>query len=353
MSNQPPRIGRWLLRMICGDEYFDEVAGDLEEIYQDRVQARGKFVASTLYMKDVLLSIRNVRVFRINWAMTANLFTIAARSLKKRMSYAVLNMVGLAASIAFSFLLWMYVQDQSSYDQHFPLADRIYRVNLEANMNSKVDFYCNVPQPTAAALKSTYPQIEEAPRIALDHTGTLEYKDKRSRSTKFVIADPSVIKLFEREFIEGDERTVLSEPASVVISRSMAENLFNTIDVLGKVVHFIEFKKDLKVTGVIEDDFHNSHFPMEVIVPWDTFKEYNSDQWYGAHCYTYVLLNPANDIQNLDQQMSAFFDRYMKKRFDEFSGKGRIFFQPITEIYLSEELVWEPNIHGSKTNVVA
>jgi putative ABC transport system permease protein len=354
MRNQPPRFGRWLLRLICSDEHFDEVSGDLEEIYQDRLQTLGKLIASTLYIRDAILSIRNVRLFRINRAMTANLVTIAVRSLKKRLSYSLLNIGGLAASIAFAFLAWMYVQEETSYDKDVALADRIYRVNLETDMGGKVDVYSNVPTPVLPALKSSYPQIEEGARVGLTgHIGTLEYKEKKSRSVNFVIADPPVLKLFDKEFIEGNPSKALVEPASVIISRSMAESIFGSINVVGKVVYFIEFEKELKITGVIEDDLRRSHFPMDVIVPWSTFKGFDSEKWHGFHTYAYILLNKENDIGALQRQMPAFFDRYMKKTYDEFSGKGKIFFQPIREIHLANELLWEPNPHGSGANILA
>jgi len=354
MDNQPPRFGRWLLRCIYDDDHLDEVSGDLEEIYYDRLQSHGRWIASISYIKDVILSIRNLHLFRINPAMIQNLVTIAFRSLKKRLSYSILNIAGLATSIAFAFLLWLYVQDQTSYDKHFPLADRIYRVNLETDMGGKQDIYANVPQPLSLALKATYPQIEEAPRIALaDRTGTFEYHEKELKTTKLIFADPAVLKLFQREFIEGNVSNALSVPGSVVIGSSFAMDLFGTNDVLGKVVHFVDFDKDLKVTGVIADDPRRSHIPIEIIIAWDTFKELESDQWYGAHTYAYVLLNEENDIAALEQQMPAFFDRFLKKTFDEFGGKGRVFFQRITDIHLSEELVWEPTPHGSKTNVLA
>jgi len=349
MSNQPPRLGQWLLRMICSDENFDEVSGDLEEIYQDRLQTRGKFKANILYVRDALMSMRNLRLFRVNRAMTANLVIIAFRSLRKRRYYTVLNIAGLATSIAFTFLLWMYVDDQNSYDKDFVNSDRVYRVNLEANMNGKIDVYSNVPQPTATALKSTYTQIEDVARVVLytDHSGTLEFKQKKVRSANLVAAEPSILKMFDKEFIEGDSNTALVEPNSVIVNRSMAEDLFGSIDVTGKVVHFIEFNKDLRITGVIENDYRHSHFPMDVIISWDTFKEYQSDQWYGFHAYTYILLNSANDIEGLQRQMPAFFDRYMKKTFDEFGGKGKFFFN------LSKTFTWQTNWCGSRTGMGA
>ncbi|HMJ68496.1 MAG TPA: ABC transporter permease [Cyclobacteriaceae bacterium] len=355
---QPPRFGRWLLRRIFDDRFYDEISGDLEEIFNDRIETKGWFIASVHYFKDVMLSTRNIGLKkggrRDNAGIMRNVMVIAFRALKKRAWYSSLNVVGLTLSICAAFLMSLYVVDQASYDSHFTNAERVYRVNLEADMNGKRDVYCNVPQPTAAALRSTYPQIEEVARVALtDHIGTLEYKEKKIRSANLVIADSSVLRIFHRQFLEGDESSALSEPASIVLSESMAKELFGRRDVLGERVHFIEFEKDLEITGVIADDTRHSHFPMEAIVSWHTYPQYDSDQWYGAHAYTYILLKTDTDIATLTAQMPAFFNRYIKKTFDEFNGKGKIFFQPLTDIYLSDELVWEPNPHGSRANVVA
>lgn len=355
---QPPRVGRWLLHRIFNDRLYDEISGDLEEIFNDRVETSGRFIASMHYFKDVLMSVRNIGlrgqgVRRDNMGMMRSLFVIAFRSLKKRAWYSTLNVVGLTVSICSAFLMSVYVIDQTSYDRHFR-SERIYRVNLETDMNGKIDTYSNVPQPLAAAFRSSYPQIEEIARVAItDHVGTLETRDKKIQSKNFVIADPSILKIFEHTFLEGNASNALSEPASVVVNESMARDLFGRRDVLGERVYFREFEKDLTITGVIADDNRRSHFQMDVFVPWNTFPQYESTQWYGAHTYTYILLKEHTEIATLEQQMPDFFNSYMKKDFDAFNGRGQVFFQNLADIYLSEELVWEPNPHGSRANVIA
>ena len=81
-----------------------------------------------------------------------------------------------------------------------------------------------------------------------------KYKGKKIKSTNFVIADPSVLKLFPRDFIEGSAATALSEPGFAIITESIALGLFGHSDVVGRVVHFNEFEKDLTIRGVIADD---------------------------------------------------------------------------------------------------
>jgi putative ABC transport system permease protein len=74
-------------------------------------------------------------------------------------------------------------------------------------------------------------------------------------------------------------------------------------------------------------------------------------QWYGAHVYTYILLNESNDILALSGKFPAFYEKYMKQTFDDLNGTASVIFQPLPQIHLDPEYVWEPHPHGSATNV--
>ncbi len=359
----PPKFGVWLLSKIYDQYLFEAVSGDLHETFIDRVDQHGAFIARLHYYKDVLLSFRNLDLRRRTIydspntiPMIKTALIISFRSLMKRKSYSLLNITGLALSLAFAFLLMFYVRDQYAYDEGYAFADRIYRVNVDCNMNGKRDVYCNAPQPIARALKNDYPEVSEVARVVgfgnLEvHKGILKNAENKITSKELFVADPSVFKILDREFIEGNATVALSEPNSIVISESLAVKLFNTIHVLGKTLELPEESKLLKVTGIMKDNAFNTHLPTEAVISFDTFKEWESDWWYGAHVYTYVLLNEANNIALLQSKMPAFFNKHMKKTFDEFNGTASILLQPIKEVYLSEELVWEPYPHGSSVNV--
>jgi len=293
--------------------------------------------------------------------MFKSLFSIAFRSLKKRKFYSILNVLGLATSMAFAFLLWLYIQDQRSYDRQFALADRIYRVNADFNMNGKRDIYSNAPRPIGPTLKSEYPEVEEMARLRgagglQVHTAVLEVDEKRVKTRKIYIADSTIFKVMEREFVEGNPDKALTEPNTIVITESLSAKLFGTPNSFGKTVLLPggATGRYLKVTGIIKDDSHNSHLPVDAYISWVTYPyQPEMTQWYGAHVYTYILLNPNNDIDALHDKIPAFYDKYMKKTFDEANGTADLMFQRLTDIHLDNEYVWEPNGHGSRTNVMA
>lgn len=290
--------------------------------------------------------------------MFKNILVTAVRNLFKRKFYTVLNILGLATSMAFAFLLWMYVQDQLSYDQHFSNADRIYRVNADFNMNEKRDIYSNAPRPVGPTLKTQFPEVEAAVRIlgAGDlniHTAILELDGLKIKTKKIFIVDSTFFNVFDHEFIIGNPETALKEPNSIVISESFAVKFFGQQEAYGQSLYYPgRIPKNLKITGIIKDPSNNTHLQLEALVSWATFPyEWEMTQWYGAHTYTYIMLNESNDPVALHDKFPEFFEQNMKETFDDLQGTADLIFQPLTKIHLGPEYVWEPYAHGSATNV--
>lgn len=290
--------------------------------------------------------------------MLFNLIKISIRNLLKRRFYSILNLLGLAFSITFSFLLWLYTQDQLSYDKHFENGGRIFRVNADFNMNGKRDIYSNAPRPVGPTFKTEFPEVTEAARIrgygGLNiHMGKF-VDDKRVIKTKEIfIADSTFLNIFKFEFIHGNPKKALSEPNSVVITESMAHKIFGEKEAFGQTVRLVgRSEKSLKVTGIIKDSNCNTHLPIEALISWSTFPyEHEMTQWYGAHVYTYILLEKNQHISSVEDKIPDFYDKYMKETFEPSNGTASFIFQPIKDIYLDSEYVWEPYAHGSHRNI--
>jgi putative ABC transport system permease protein len=260
--------------------------------------------------------------------------------------------------MAFSFLLWQYVQDQVSYDRHYAKADRIYRINADFNMNEKRDIYSNAPRPVAPTLKTQFPEVEDAVRVlgigGLNiHTATLVLDDVNIKTKQIFMVDSTFFNMFEQEFIIGNPENALKEPNSIVLSQSLAEKFFGDQEAYGKSLELPgRDSKNLKITGIIKDPSSNTHLQMEALVSWTTFPyEREMSQWYGAHTYTYILLHESNDPVALHDKFPDFFEQHMKETFEDLQGSADLIFQPLTEIHLGPEYVWEPYAHGSATNV--
>ena len=85
--------------------------------------------------------------------------------------------------------------------------------------------------------------------------------------------DSTLFDVFTIPVIAGDAKTALNEPNTVVISESAAKKYFATTDVIGKNIETDDNDKTLyKVTAVIKDIPHNSHFTFDMHFSMDNFQ---------------------------------------------------------------------------------
>ena len=290
--------------------------------------------------------------------MLKNYLLVALRNMKKQKFYSFINIMGLAIGITCSFLIFLYLQSELSYDKFYPNGDEIFRLGCTNNFNGKIDSYANAPRPIMAKMKEIYPEVVQTTRVCglsglFTHKAKIEYDNQEIISERAFSVDSTFFEVFQNEFIRGDASTALIEPFSVVISESLAKRLFGEEDPYGKSV-VMEDVFTVTVTGVIKDHPGNTHFEYDIIVPWvASYRFGEEDAWYGWHTYQYMTLPEGYDYKLLEAKFPAFYEEYMKERFDSLSGSSELFLQPIKDIHLRSNLTWEMYPNGNITNVFA
>src|SRR6478609_7028493 len=155
--------------------------------------------------------------------MIKNLFLVAIRNFRRDKWYSLLNILGLTIGIAFSLFLIFYIKDELSYDRYNEKADRIYRINSYIKEQDKEEMKWAITQfPLGPTLKQDYPEVEATTRFV--GTGKTMYKngDLRFYEDKVFFADSSVFNIFTYPFIEGNPKTALVEPNSMVLTQTLA-----------------------------------------------------------------------------------------------------------------------------------
>src|SRR6185436_18132422 len=79
--------------------------------------------------------------------------------------YTLLNILGLTIGITFSLFLIFYIKDELSYDRYHKDADRIMRIVTYIQEKDKNTNWTITQMPLGPALKSDYPEVEEAVRL--------------------------------------------------------------------------------------------------------------------------------------------------------------------------------------------
>jgi len=279
-----------------------------------------------------------------------NLLLIALRNFKKDRWFSLLNILGLTIGITFSLFLVFYIKDELNYDRYHQKAVRIYRINSYIQERDKNTNWTLTQFPLGPTLKKDFPEVEEYVRF-VNRERTLFKKDNNNfYETKIYYADSTLFKIFSYKFVEGNTATALNEPASIVISQSLAEKYFGkNTPAVGKTLKTVY--DVYKVTAVIEDLPKNSHLLFDMLISMSTLLKgnqgNNQDNWGNFNYFTYVLLKPGTDANAFNKKLLPMYDKYMASLFAQFNVKMHYDAQPVTAIHLHSNLEKEPEELGS------
>jgi putative ABC transport system permease protein len=278
--------------------------------------------------------------------MIRNYFKIAWRNLRKYKIFSIINILGLAIGVAAFWLIALYVTDELSYDRYNLKADRIFRVVQHGTWNGGSFNLAVTSAPYAQALKSTYPEVEDAVRIYANGGGKITVGEKKLNVDDILFADNSIFNIFTYHFLYGDATASLKRPQCIVLTKALATKLFGDASfALNKVVYF-DNNFPNTVTGVIDDVPANSHFTFSALRSFDTGF---TGTWSNATLFTYLLLNDHEGYKQIEAQSTNFFNKFLKPNFGDVHYQMEL--QPLTSIHLHSNLDYEISNNGNITYI--
>lgn len=282
---------------------------------------------------------------------------IAFRNLIRQKGYSFINIAGLAIGVTCCILILLYVVDELSYDRYNEKADRIYRVGVKGIVGNHEFNQVITAAPMAAALVRDYPEVIEATRFATFGYPVVRYKDKVFSEEKFYWGDSTFFEVFSIPFWEGDPKTALTKPNTVVITRAMAEKYFGDEDPMGKLLN-TDNRRDYLVTGVIENIPQNSHFHFDFMASLESYETSRQQIWLSHNYYTYIVLREGASPENLEAKFPDLVRKYVGPQLQEAAGISYdqmvesggafgYFLQPLTDIHLHSDLDYEIEPNGN------
>ena len=221
---------------------------------------------------------------------------IAARTLRKNKAYSFLNIFGLAIGIACAGLIFLWVEDEATFDSNHLKKDRVYVVKVNAKEDKGMFTHTSTPGPLARVI-AALPGVETTCHTSDEKQPVMFRVGDKAMNASGTYAEPSVFNLFTLPFVEGNAANALTEPYSLVITESTAIKFFGTTrNVIGKTVR-MDNKQDYAVTGVVEDLPPNSSLQFEWLAPFQVYLKSHAylNDWNHFGLTTYVLLKPGTD----------------------------------------------------------
>lgn len=301
--------------------------------------------------------------------MLKNYFLVALRNLRKQSFYSMINIGGLAVGVAACLVIVLFIIDELQYDQFNEKADRIYRVNNEIKFGGNHMMMAYSSAPFASSLMQDYPEIEATVRFRDYGSYLVKTADAKEsiKERKVMWTDSTFFKIFSVKVLEGNPLTALKEPASIAISKSIAEKYFPGKSALGQSL-ILDNKYNGKVTAVFEDLPPASHFHFQILVAmvgdWPVAKEAQSTMYLSNNFQTYLLLKNGADAKALEKKFPQFLAKYVgpqiaqilggdftMQKFEAAGNKYEMSLTPLLDIHLRSDLKGEFEPNGSITYI--
>ncbi len=319
--------------------------GDFGEIHDRIVSEKGKFRANLWYWGQILRAVP----YSCYWGivMLKSYMKTSWRNLLRYKVYSAINLFGLAIGITSTLLIFLWIQDELSYDRFYENHDRIYRVIAASQSDGNINRIALTPAPLASSLTDDFPDIVKA--ITVDKNGYfVRYQNRRFNETVF-FSDPEFFDIFTLPLIKGDSKTALKEPYTIVISESASKKYFGEDGPIGKTLT-LNKRWDFTVTGVFKDIPENSHLRFDFLASMVSYKSRYMGQWGISNFHTYILTSEAFSAEKFQNLIPDFVEKYRGSEARHVYNV-RYLLQPITSIHLHSHLKGEIAPNGNIHNI--
>jgi len=239
--------------------------------------------------------------------MIRNYFKTTLRGLLKNRSYSFLNITGLAIGIACASLIFLWVQDELTFNHNFEKRNLLYKVYENQTYEGKTSTFFGTPGPMAKAMKAEIPGIKNTARMTGDGASQLFVLGDKSITEIGNYADPEIFPMLQLPFVKGSGNTAFQQLHSVVINETMAKKFFGDADPMGKALK-VNNEQDYIVTGVFKDLPKNSTYQFQWLAPLANID--HSQPWmtiWGANWVrTLVELEPNANLAAINRKLSRY-----------------------------------------------
>ncbi len=367
----PPDFALRFLALFCPRALYEGIEGDLMEAFDEDLKkpgaehevvrkARHRFVWSVIkfFRPGVVLRNRFI-VTLFNTIMIENYFKVASRNIQKQKLYSFINSFGLSIGIAFCILIYLYIEDEKSFDQFHANKENIFRMEEKSfdtwqhDSKNPYNYSAWLQTGLMKVLKSDLAEVEYATRYSPDATGIFRFQDKVF-TEKITYTDADFFKMFSFRLLSGNADKLFQNKSDAVITAAVARKYFGEDDPIGKTVTIDnEGEKSFTVVALIEAPPANSSFDFQILLPQENRPYYDKhvDNWGNFNTPTFVQLIPHANLDAFRGNLGKLVEKYMGDRLDKWRKRATVpnppdvkmfefEFTRLADMHLKKEIGW-------------
>jgi len=270
------------------------------------------------------------------------------RNLLKNKLLTIINIMGLAVGITCALVIYLVVTYETSFDKFHTNFDKTQRIYTKLKFGERTTNITGLPYPMYDILQNDVPQVKDVAQIFTLRGDFKAVATPKNIEEAFYSGNSAVgvdidfFKVLTWEWLQGSPEVSLSNKNSIVLTEKTAQNLFGTLDVMGKELYL---NRDylLTVTGLVADPAGPSNFEFSAFVSHklveQAVQEFADWTSVGSSFETLVLLEATSE--NIAEQKAAFkesINEIYKSKIEASGIDWKLDVQSMDELHFSQTM---------------
>jgi len=264
------------------------------------------------------------------------------RTLLRNKFSTIINIFGLSVGVTVVLLISVYLHNELATDKFHKNYESIYRFGA-TDFNGTAD----MPGPLADMVDEKIPEVDMVTRVDFTHSWGMDvkYNEEHLNIKGLIFADAAFFRIFTFESLRGDVKNALDMPNSIVITKSLSQQIFGDEPAVGKQI-FLQNKEYLTVSALIEDVPGNSSIDFKGVISLPVVKKIEGNNDYsknwGNFNYEMFCTIRDSDIKSIETKINDEF-RHIQPEI-----KKTVFsLHPFSRIYFHNQYSDDSLKHGN------
>ena len=154
--------------------------------------------------------------------MYKNYFKVSIRSIRKNLTYSLLNVLGLSVGVASCLLIILHISYQFTFDDHVQNRKQVYRLAID--WGNRLSGY--TPAPAVDQMLQDFPELHSGTRITSLFEVIIKTENEYIKQEGMTAVDSTFFDVFPTKFILGDPQNALNGPNDVVLTETVSKKSF-------------------------------------------------------------------------------------------------------------------------------
>ncbi len=231
------------------------------------------------------------------------------RTLLKSRIYTLISVLGLALGLAMGQFSLSYLVREMSFDQFHENKDHIYRVEMQYQHADTTWSSARVMAPLGPKIASDIPGISKVAVFRHNRRPVLKIGQKKYEGGHLIFASPEFFDVFTMPLKLGDAATALRDPATVLITDTVALTYFPDRNPVGETI-ILGDNNEFTITGILKDIPSTTQLKCDYIASYSTLAAAGEDlsAWTDSRSdLTYLVMNPGASPDQVEAQINRIF----------------------------------------------